>query len=140
MIFLYYATYGLSVRVITFLKKYGQGNNHRKDHPLGVHLESAMDIAEIERMLKALIKSLENKPLNPWPLESLDPLLQPNWRRTKYIIDFHLKFEYKSIIMNSEFDTLHPFKVENRNSIIPGESYTFCTNFSLDRVNGQPIV
>jgi hypothetical protein len=24
------------------------------------------DIAEIERMLKALIKSLENKPLNPW--------------------------------------------------------------------------
>jgi hypothetical protein len=27
------------------------------------------DIAEIERMLKALIKSLENKPLNstPWP-------------------------------------------------------------------------
>ena len=40
------------------------------------------DIAEIERMLKALIKSLENKPLNPWPLESLDPLLQLNWRRT----------------------------------------------------------
>ena len=25
------------------------------------------DIAEIERMLKAFIKSLENKPLNPWP-------------------------------------------------------------------------
>ncbi len=24
-------------------------------------------IAEIERMLKALIKSLENKPSNPWP-------------------------------------------------------------------------
>ncbi len=24
------------------------------------------NIAEIERMLKALIKSLENKPLNPW--------------------------------------------------------------------------
>ncbi len=40
------------------------------------------DLAEIERMLKALIKSLENKPLNPWPLESLDPLLQLNWRRT----------------------------------------------------------
>jgi hypothetical protein len=40
------------------------------------------DIAEIERMLKALIKSLENKPLNPGPLESLDPLLQLNWRRT----------------------------------------------------------
>jgi len=36
------------------------------------------DIAEIERMLKALIKSLENKPLT---LESLDPLLQLNWRR-----------------------------------------------------------
>ncbi len=31
-------------------------------------------IAEIERMLKALIKSLDNKPL--------DPLLQLNWRRT----------------------------------------------------------
>jgi len=28
------------------------------------------DIAEIERMLRALIKSLENKPLNPWPLFS----------------------------------------------------------------------
>ena len=28
------------------------------------------DIAEIERMLKALIKSLENKPLNPWTLFS----------------------------------------------------------------------
>ena len=28
------------------------------------------DIAEIERMLKALIKSLENKPLIPWPLFS----------------------------------------------------------------------
>jgi hypothetical protein len=27
-------------------------------------------IAEIERMLKALIKSLENKPLNPWTLFS----------------------------------------------------------------------
>jgi len=40
------------------------------------------DIAEIERMLKALIKSVENRPLDPWPLESLDPLLQLNWRRT----------------------------------------------------------
>jgi hypothetical protein len=40
------------------------------------------DIAEIERMLKVLIKSLENKPLNPGPLESLDPILQLNWRRT----------------------------------------------------------
>ena len=28
------------------------------------------EIAEIERMLKALIKSLENKPLNPWTLFS----------------------------------------------------------------------
>ena len=28
------------------------------------------DIAETERMLKALIKSLENKPLNPWTLFS----------------------------------------------------------------------
>ncbi len=28
------------------------------------------DIAEIERMLKALIKSLENKHLNPWTLFS----------------------------------------------------------------------
>ncbi|HEA65957.1 MAG TPA: four helix bundle protein [Desulfobacterales bacterium] len=43
------------------------------------------NIAEIERMLKALIKSLENKPLNPWPLESLDPFLQLNWRRTFYV-------------------------------------------------------
>jgi hypothetical protein len=28
------------------------------------------DIAEIEKMLKALIKSLENKPSNPWTLFS----------------------------------------------------------------------
>jgi len=28
------------------------------------------DIAEIERMLKVLITSLENNPLNPWPLFS----------------------------------------------------------------------
>ena len=54
------------------------------------------DIAEIERMLKALIKSLEHKHLNPWPLESLDPLLQLIWRRTifswpndKIAIDIH---------------------------------------------------
>ncbi|UCH20217.1 MAG: four helix bundle protein [Deltaproteobacteria bacterium] len=39
------------------------------------------DIAEIGRMLKALIKSLEYKPLNPRPLESLDPLLQLMWRK-----------------------------------------------------------
>jgi hypothetical protein len=35
------------------------------------------DTEEVERMLKALIKSLENKRSNP--------LLQLNWRRTKYI-------------------------------------------------------
>jgi four helix bundle protein len=28
------------------------------------------DITKIERMIKALIKSLENKPLNPWTLFS----------------------------------------------------------------------
>lgn len=37
------------------------------------------DLSEIERMLKTLIKSLENKPLNPF---SLNPLLQRYWRRT----------------------------------------------------------
>jgi hypothetical protein len=42
-----------------------------------------IDIAEIDRMLKALRKVLENKPLNPGPLEALDPLLQLNWRSTK---------------------------------------------------------
>ena len=42
------------------------------------------NIAEIERMLKALIKSLENKPLNP--------LLQKIWRRT--------------IIMDKEFEKI----------------------------------
>ena len=40
------------------------------------------DIAEIERMLKAQIKSLEKRPLAPGILESLNPLLQLNWRRT----------------------------------------------------------
>ncbi len=40
------------------------------------------DIEEIERILKAMIKSLQNKPLKPCPLESLAPLLQLNWRRT----------------------------------------------------------
>jgi hypothetical protein len=44
------------------------------------------DIAEIERMLKSLIKYLEDKPLNPCPLGSLDPLFQLNWRRTKSTI------------------------------------------------------
>ena len=28
------------------------------------------DVTEIERMLKALVKSLENRPLNPWTLFS----------------------------------------------------------------------
>jgi hypothetical protein len=28
------------------------------------------DISDVERMLKSLIKSLENKPLNPWTLFS----------------------------------------------------------------------
>ncbi len=36
-------------------------------------------------MLKSLIKSIENKPLNPIPLESLGPLLQLNWRRTSFV-------------------------------------------------------
>jgi hypothetical protein len=40
------------------------------------------DIEEVERMLKALIKSLENKRLNPGPLESLNPFLQIYWRKT----------------------------------------------------------
>jgi len=44
-----------------------------------------LDIAQINSVLKALIKSLENKALNPWPLESLNPLLQLNWRRTLFL-------------------------------------------------------
>ncbi len=52
----------------------------------GVSGRLKKDIAEIERMLKALIKSLENKPLNPWPLESLDSLLQLKWRRTLFLL------------------------------------------------------
>ncbi len=48
-------------------------------------LTSKKNIAEIVRMLKVLIKSLKNKPLNPRPLGSLDPLLQLNWRRTETI-------------------------------------------------------
>jgi hypothetical protein len=36
----------------------------------GVSGRLKKDIAEIERMLKALIKSLENKPWNPWTLFS----------------------------------------------------------------------
>ena len=31
--------------------------------------------------LKTMIKSFESKHLTPWLLESLDPLLQLNWRR-----------------------------------------------------------
>jgi len=31
------------------------------------------DTQEVEKILKALIKSLENEPLPPWTLESLDP-------------------------------------------------------------------
>ena len=29
-------------------------------------------------------KTLKNKHLNPWPLESSNPFLQLNWRRTLY--------------------------------------------------------
>jgi hypothetical protein len=39
------------------------------------------DISEIERILKALITSIENKHSNPCPLESLAPFLQIYWRR-----------------------------------------------------------
>ena len=39
-------------------------------------------ITDIECMLKGMIKSLGNRPLDPWPLESLDPLLHVIWRRT----------------------------------------------------------
>jgi len=41
-------------------------------------------MGEIERMLKALTKFLENKPLNPWILEPSAPLLQLDWRRTLF--------------------------------------------------------
>ena len=33
------------------------------------------DINEIEKMHQVLIKTIKTKPLNPWPLESLDPRL-----------------------------------------------------------------
>jgi len=46
------------------------------------------DLEEIERMLKALIKSLENKHLNPWILESLTPFDQLVGRRIKNIQSF----------------------------------------------------
>ena len=35
-------------------------------------------------MSNALIKMIDNWHLNPRTLESWNPLLQPNWRRTKY--------------------------------------------------------
>jgi len=38
-------------------------------------------ITEVERMLIALIKSLEKKTSAPGPLESLNPFLQQGWRR-----------------------------------------------------------
>ncbi len=41
-----------------------------------------VDTEDIERMLKGFIKSLENKCLNPWILESLNPYYQL-FRRTK---------------------------------------------------------
>jgi hypothetical protein len=56
------------------------------------------DIAEIERMLKALIKSSENKHLNPWPLESLAPLLQLNWRRT-LLLDPLLQLNWRRTLL-----------------------------------------
>ena len=31
-----------------------------------------------------MIKSLKRKHLTPWPLESLNPLLQLNWRKTPF--------------------------------------------------------
>jgi len=42
------------------------------------------DIADEERILKALIRSLEKRHLNPWVLESLNPFYQLNWRRTTF--------------------------------------------------------
>ncbi len=41
--------------------------------------ELQSDIGEVERMVKALIKSLENKHLNP---RILDPFLPTNWDKT----------------------------------------------------------
>lgn len=40
------------------------------------------DTAEIQSMLKTLIKSLENESFPPMNLDSLSPLFQPNWRKT----------------------------------------------------------
>jgi len=41
-------------------------------------------------MLKELIKWLKSRHLNPWPLESSNPLLQLNWRRTRNIYSHRL--------------------------------------------------
>ena len=41
-------------------------------------LKLQQDLGEVERMLKALIKSLENKSLNP---RILDPFLPTNWEK-----------------------------------------------------------
>jgi hypothetical protein len=46
------------------LKKYNKLKVWQKSYEL------YLEIVGIERMLKALIKSLENKPLNPWTLFS----------------------------------------------------------------------
>ena len=43
------------------------------------------EIGDVERMLKALIKSLENKHLDPWILEPWDPFSQLIGRRTFFI-------------------------------------------------------
>ena len=45
--------------------------------------EIRQEIGDVERMLKAMIKSLENKHLNPWILDRLDPFSQLIGRRTK---------------------------------------------------------
>ena len=39
-------------------------------------------IAEVEKILKTMIKAFESKHLTPRSLEPLDPLLQLNWNRT----------------------------------------------------------
>ena len=38
-----------------------------------------------------------NKPLNPWPLESLDPLLQLNWKRISVVNFKALKCYYLGV-------------------------------------------
>jgi len=40
------------------------------------------EIGDVGAMFKAMIKSLERKPLNPWILGSLAPIRQLSWRRT----------------------------------------------------------